>query len=209
MPVFCSYEYNSFSSVQCVGFQTIFFISFLIATHYWIFLKSNSPINKRKCVNKLCFMNGFRNLTKFQQFWKRHKINHIIKSLLNEKWKRKKEITNVFLLTNWIYCTYCTCISCKKNCYLFRYMIKPTLYHQGDQNLVYTVQKTTLDHKEHICLWTPKTRLFQTVLRQKKIAVLVHIFFLILFITMLTALLLLNKMVYFFKGQVLYKVYAE
>ena len=81
-------------------------------------------------------------------------------------------------------------------------MIKPTLYHQGDQNLVYTVQKTTLDHKEHICLWTPKTRLFQTVLRQKKIAVLVHIFFKILFITMLIALLLLNKMVYFFKGQV-------
>ncbi len=26
-----------------------------------------------------------------------------------------------------------------------RYMIKPTLYHKGDQNLIYTVQKETLE----------------------------------------------------------------
>jgi hypothetical protein len=31
-----------------------------------------------------------------------------------------------------------------------RYMIKPTLYHKGDQNLVYTVQKETLeDQAQH------------------------------------------------------------
>jgi hypothetical protein len=33
---------------------------------------------------------------------------------------------------------------------VLRYVIKPTLYHKGDQNLVYTVQKETLGDKERI-----------------------------------------------------------
>ena len=44
-------------------------------------------------------------------------------------------------------------------------MIKPTLYHKGDQNLVYSVQKETLEDKEIFFLFILILRFILSLLK--------------------------------------------